>query len=162
MNRLFVAAAILLAASARLLTAAPAAASGPEEGTFAWHKREALAAMIKGDLPKAELEWRLARSTLRDYDVNRLYIFERIGATNVQEGDLREARKNFDRAIEFARVHHLSNETLVDAYLGLAYCLTRDTQYDLAMRTYSSAYRLSKNNSVREIILHRMEAVAGL
>ena len=46
------------------------------------------------------------------------------------------------------------------AHLGLAYCYTREEDYDRGLNAYSNGFKIAKSPLLREIIIQRMEALA--
>ena len=70
----------------------------------------------------------------------------------VKEKELQEAKASYLRAIAFAKKHALHSEHLVNAYLGLAWCLAVQGQTPAAIKNYEKARQLTESPETQKLI----------
>ena len=108
--------------------------------------------MSQGRYSDAHEEWTSAARLLSADDERSVFVYERMGAAAVREKEIQDAKAAYLRAIEFAKAHRIEDDSLVNAYLGLAWCLSVQGQVPSAINNYARAKQLSDNDATRQKI----------
>lgn len=90
-----------------------------------------------------------ALGVLAENDVRGIYIWERKGAVLAEQKNYLKAKGYYAFAIKTAKGLGVTDKTVVNAYLGLAYCLAKGGNTPAAIRNYKKAMQLSTNETTK-------------
>lgn len=143
--------------------AALAAVSGPPTPVDLYPEQmQRFLVLLKAkDLEGARGVLEAASQGLPAEDARRVYVYERLGAVAVREKDFAKAKASYIRAIEFAKKNGVKNEHLVNAYLGLAWCLSVQGQARSAIKNYKKAGELTESAETRKRIDAKLTELKG-
>ncbi len=103
----------------------------------------------QGNYSKALNEYDNALALLPPNDARKVYIWERKGSALSEKKDYIKAKGFYAFSIKTAKGLRVSNASVVNAYLGLAYCLEKTANTSDAIRNYEKALQLSTNTRTK-------------
>lgn len=107
------------------------------------------ASFAEKDYPGAGEKYGEALKTLPETDNRRVYVYERQGQIAIKGKNTLKAKNFFLAAVETAKKLAVNNVSVVNAYLGLAYCFEKSANVPAAVKNYEKALTLSENTKTR-------------
>ena len=101
------------------------------------------------DYPNAASQYAVALKTLPEGDKLRIQVFERQGQISLKGKSIAKAKEFFLAAIQTAKKLAVTNVSVVNAYLGLAYCFEKSENAAAALKNYEKALTLSDNEKTK-------------
>jgi tetratricopeptide (TPR) repeat protein len=106
----------------------------------------------KKDHKNAVKEFNGALTILPEKDKRRVFILEQQGQLYVKLNNIAKAKEVYLAAIQTAKKLRISDTTVVNAHLGLAYCFEKSGSIPSAIKNYEKALGLSTNAKTKERI----------
>jgi hypothetical protein len=129
------------------------------EDLYQEYMRSADSYAARQDYINAAKEYDLAQKSLSGDDPRNIFALERQGHTFLKMNNIPGAKKLYLAAIQLAKKLNLSDEGVVDAYIGLAYCFEKSGDLALAARNYEKALQLSTSTKTRSRITESLKRI---
>ena len=104
------------------------------------------------DYTRAIDEYDQALKVLPENDEREIHVLERKGAASLKQEDYSAAKEFYMSAIKTAKTFSITDKTVVNAYLGLAYCLQETGNTKWARINYKTAWKLTKDPNTKRRI----------
>ena len=111
--------------------------------------KSAGAYIAQKDYKNAVLEFEAALKALPNNDKRKVYIFEQQGEMYIKLNNIPKAKEFYLAAIQAAKKSGVATTTVVNAYLGLAYCFEKAGNTAPAIKNYEKALELSNNTKTK-------------
>ncbi|MBI3505088.1 MAG: tetratricopeptide repeat protein [Proteobacteria bacterium] len=112
--------------------------------------------MVQQNWNAAAVEWLTASKLLPRDDARRVQVNERLAASAVRLKDMERAKTYYLDAVSFAKSHGITDQSTMNAYLGLAYTLGELGQTSDAIRNYEKVKMMADSSETREQIDQRI------
>ncbi len=106
----------------------------------------------QGDYRQAVISYNEALASLPDGDERAVGALERIGLSLLKQGRYKQAGDVYISAVKTGKGLGLNNTEVVNAYLGLAYCLQKEGNFKWAVANYKAAWKRTPNPQTRRKI----------
>lgn len=116
----------------------------------------------KKDHKNAVKEFDGALTILPEKDKRRVFTFEQQGQLYVKLKNIAKAKESYLAALQTAKKLRISDTTVVNAHLGLAYCFEKSGNIPSAIRNYEKALGLSTNAKTKARIKKTLQKLKEL
>lgn len=117
--------------------------------------------IARKEYKNAALEYGRAIAALPAGDSRRVYTYEQQGQMYLKGNNLGKAKEAFLGAIVTGKKLKASNKTLINSYLGLAYCFEKTGNSEAAIKNYEKALSMSPSQQTKtriQGILRKLKA----
>lgn len=104
---------------------------------------------VKKDYKNAVKEFNTALAILPENDKRRIFTLEQQGQLYLKLNNIAKAKESYLAAIQAAKKSGVTTTTVVNAYLGLAYCFEKTGNIAPAVKNYEKALGLSNNDKTK-------------
>ena len=120
-----------------------------EEASYDGYIENAENYLMQKDYENAFIEYGNASETLDKEDKRQIDILERMGLILLKQKNYLRSEKFYYASIKTAKTLDITDEIVVSAYLGLAYCQKKRGKTDWAIINYKTALKLTKNPNTK-------------
>ena len=124
-------------------------AAVPGKPEYEVHLANARGYWVQEDRERAFAEYEAALRLAPEDGLVSLHILEREGLLFLEQKDYRKAKRLYVASIKVAKSRNITNDDVVNAYLGLAYCQARQGSYKWALANYREAWNLTKSEATK-------------
>lgn len=122
------------------------------------HMSQAAAYIKEKDYENAAQEYDKALEAASPDDArNRSHIYERQGWLALMDNDSTGAKELYLMAVDEAEQGEVSDQNLVNAYRGLAFCYEKSGDIRPAVANYKKALKLANDNTVKRSIKKKLQ-----